>query len=544
MHQTICFLFKTKTTSLVAPISVVEIAAQRMRGWKPVGEPFRKLINHNIDIPPEASRVHGYTREILERDGEQARFVYTAFASYTATLPLVAYNLEYELDQVLKPEWERLKIPSIGGSGFCALRLAQRLFDPLPMENCRLQTLAQYYQLPVYDARAALGDVITVADLFTQVLRPIGEQRGLQSWDDIVCYTAEEWYPSILAFGKFKGRSIFEAHQNPEIHKWLEWLASSSNALSARMGQWYLHELENGGNKGTLTVPAIATTEPDAATTVGIIIHIHPDLPRFRALVAAARARLADLEAVYTSDKVKVSSLQARLFKHLRPHYEKRDRLRLVVQYRKAFIHTLLRHGEDEAKKVEKEFQQSKRRARKEYQDTSASMESKRQLSQDEENELKSLWKKLVKLFHPDRYMDDPEKLETYTRLTAAINAAKDNGDLATLRAIADDPVAFVLRQGWTAIEFGDSEQIAHLRRLWESLEAEILAVIEATNALKESPDWELHQLVQREPKFFDQVVEKQIKGIKAELAELKSQAEKLANEIQELTGADAAGIG
>ena len=63
-------------------------------------------------------------------------------------------------------------------------------------------------------------------------------------------------------------------------------------------------------------------------------------------------------------------------------------------------------------------------------------MESKKQLSQDEESEIKSLWKKLVKLFHPDRYADDPEKLETYTKLTAAINEAKDNGDLETLRRL------------------------------------------------------------------------------------------------------------
>jgi hypothetical protein len=49
---------------------VVEIAAQRMCGWKRAGEPFRRLLNQNRDIPPKASRAHGYTREILERDGD------------------------------------------------------------------------------------------------------------------------------------------------------------------------------------------------------------------------------------------------------------------------------------------------------------------------------------------------------------------------------------------------------------------------------------------------------------------------------------------
>ena len=63
-------LLDTETTGINAPVFVVELAAQRMCGWQPEGEPFRKLLNQNADIPPEASRVHGYTREILERDGE------------------------------------------------------------------------------------------------------------------------------------------------------------------------------------------------------------------------------------------------------------------------------------------------------------------------------------------------------------------------------------------------------------------------------------------------------------------------------------------
>jgi len=65
-------LLDTETTGFASPIFVVEIGAQKMRGWDPAGEPFRKLLNQNQDIPAEASRVRGYTREILERDGEPA----------------------------------------------------------------------------------------------------------------------------------------------------------------------------------------------------------------------------------------------------------------------------------------------------------------------------------------------------------------------------------------------------------------------------------------------------------------------------------------
>ena len=141
-------LIDTETTGFNAPIFVVEIGAQRMSDWERTGEPFRKLLNQNANIPPEASRVHGYTREILERDGESPERVYQAFSEYAGGLPIVAYNLEYDWDKVLLPEWERLGISPIGSAGFCALRLAQRLLDPVPAGNCKLQTLRQFYRLP------------------------------------------------------------------------------------------------------------------------------------------------------------------------------------------------------------------------------------------------------------------------------------------------------------------------------------------------------------------------------------------------------------
>jgi hypothetical protein len=44
----------------------------------------------------------------------------------------------------------------------------------------------------------------------------------------------------------------------------------------------------------------------------------------------------------------------------------------------------------------------------------------------------------------------EPNKLETYEKLTAAINRAKDSGDIKMLREIAEDPHGFILLQGWS----------------------------------------------------------------------------------------------
>ena len=544
MNNSPWVLLDTETTGFTAPIFVVELAAQRMRGWEPEGEPFRKLLNQNAEIPDEVSRVHGYTREILERDGDSAQQVYQEFSDYVDGLPLVAFNLQYDLDTVLIPEWKRLGIRPIGIRGFCALRLAQRLLDPIPAGNCKLQTLRQYYRLPERGAHTALGDVQTVVDLMGLVLRPIAERLELQTWDLLSEYTRAEWFPSRISFGKYKGRLIHDALEDSDLHGWLEWLTRSPNARSVRMGQWYLRHLEMASSQAdnmVFTVPEFEGESNQGSNPksglIGLVIYINPELERLRQLVASGRARLADLEGTFTKEKSQVDVMQATLFGRLRAHYQKRDRLRLIVNYRRKFLDALVRRGEEEAKQEESHYEQAKSQSDKDYEETAATVADKSPLSTEEEADLSQLWKKLVKLYHPDLFANQPEKLETYEKLTKAINQAKDSGDIKTLREIADDPLGFMMRQGWSTLDFSDSAEIAQLRRLHEMLQLDIIAVLESLNKLRESPDYELSELLKKKPGVMDELVEERQKRLDSESADLEKEAAKLASEIEELTG-------
>jgi DNA polymerase-3 subunit epsilon len=255
-----------------------------------------------------------------------------------------------------------------------------------------------------------------------------------------------------------------------------------------------------------------------------------------RALVNAARARLAELQAAYTVQKSKVDGLQARLFGRLRQYHQERERLRLIVSYRRQFLDTLPRQGEEKAEGVRREYHEAKARSDREYEETAAAMAAKKELTGEEEAELAKLWKTLVKLYHPDRFAHEPDKLETYSKLTAAINRAKDNGDLDTLRQIASDPHGFILRQGWASLDFREEEHAARMRKLLESLEAEILHVLEATNQLHESPEFEFYELTARNAEMFDEVVSKQTMLLEKEISERKAEANRLFEEIEKLT--------
>lgn len=538
-------LLDIETTGLSAPIFVVELAAQRMRGWCPEGERFRKLLNQNQDIPSEASRVHGYTREILERDGDPPIHVYREFAEHAGNLPLVSFNLEYDLDEVLKPEWKRLHISPIGSAGFCALRLAQRLLDPVPAGNCKLQTLRQYYRLPERGGHTALGDVQTVADLFEGVLRPIADRRGLDSWEKLAAYASEVWYPSRIVFGKYKGRSFQEARQDDGLRRWLDWLASSSNARSAKMGRWYLRRLELMAERhGEDSAFAVSGIEPVSrrveswsdAERAKVVLYNDPELEQLRHLVAGARARLAELEVEYTRKKSRVDAVQAILVRKLRAFYQDRDRLRLIVDYRKRYLDSLLRGDEEEAKEFEENYENARRESDKDYEDTAATVGRQKQLTAEDVAELTRLWKKLVKLYHPDRFAHQPDKLVTYEKLTSAINRAKDNGDVAKLREIANDPHGFILRQGWASLDFSDEVELTQLRRLHEALQLEIIAVLESLNRLRESPDYELCRLSEERPGLLEELATERTKMLEKESADLEKQARRLAKEIKDLS--------
>ena len=273
--------------------------------------------------------------------------------------------------------------------------------------------------------------------------------------------------------------------------------------------------------------------------TTNPVIYVSPELEQLRQLVAGAQAQLAELETDYTKEKSRVDAVQAVLYRLLREHYQKRDRLRLVVDYRRKLLDSLTRGDSEAAKQAEQNFKQARASSDKDYEEMAAAMDKKKLLTTEQEAELAQLWKKLVKLYHPDRFANDPDKLETYHKLTAAINQAKDNGDIETLREIAEDPHGFILRQGWAKLDFKDVEELAQLKRLHETLQKEIAAVTESLKQLRESPDYELCQLAEQKPGVLDELAAERAKQLEVENAELEIQAEQLAKEIKRLGGAE-----
>jgi DNA polymerase III epsilon subunit-like protein len=540
-------LVDTETTGLTQPIHAVEVAAQTMEGWKPVGEPFRQLINVNAEIPSEVSRVHGYTKEILERDGLPPTVVHEQLYEYAAGAAVCSYNLKFDYDDVLLREWRRLGIVKILPPGFCLLRLTQRLIDPIASGNHKLQTLRQFYRLPERGAHTALGDVQTVIDLLTTVLRPMASELGLHSVEQLKAFTEEAWFPTRIPFGKHKGRSYQEARQDHDLRSWIEWLSESDNERSRSMGCWYLEQLERpiktSEHTAKIFINATDSAQPSARrgeARMGIVIFNDAEIRQLKALVSAARERLADLEMVLDRERAGVAKTQAELFNLLKSSYKRRDALKLVIEYRRKFIQSLLAELDLDPADVRSQFDRDQKKLDDEFEAAEKLTEQVSSLSDDQQNEIKDLYRKLVKLYHPDRFNSDEGKSKAYTLLMAIINQAKSRMDISLVREIANDPSAFMRKNNLGELQVFEEDESENLRRLYESLQARILDTIASIDELRSGAQFELFRLASRRPGYLDEVATDYRRELDAECELLMAEADELQKQVKTLQDEEA----
>lgn len=180
-----------------------------------VGKNIEWLANPGIEIPTQASDVHGVTTEIAIRDGRPADVVVgeileTIRDFFARGLPVVAYNAPYDFTilhyEALRHGFEPLKLGSV--------------IDPLVIDKFkdkyrkgkrRLENAAEFYKVPLDDAHNATADAVAAG----RVAQAIAKR-----WADDLPKTASElhdaqvgWSEAIDAdFESYMRRSV-----NPEF---------------------------------------------------------------------------------------------------------------------------------------------------------------------------------------------------------------------------------------------------------------------------------------------------------------------------------------
>jgi DNA polymerase-3 subunit epsilon len=176
-------ILDTETTGIRNPIYPVEIAAQMMSGWKPVGNPFRILLNFDVPIEPMAEKMHGYSREYLREKGLPPKEALSMLLQYVGTTPIVAYNLTYDWNRVLHPLLGRMHIHCQLQPGFCALNLTRRVVPALP--DFKLKTVIKTFGLASGQTHHADDDVRLVTQFMSQYLGQHLEQCRIQCLEQV-----------------------------------------------------------------------------------------------------------------------------------------------------------------------------------------------------------------------------------------------------------------------------------------------------------------------------------------------------------------------
>lgn len=179
-------IIDTETSGLLAPIYAVEIAAQRMHGWRTEGQPFRVLLNHDVELEPTAVATHGYTRAFLRSHGIVPDEAHARLAEYAGGLQMVSHNLAYDFNRVLEPEWGRLGLSMICPAGFCTVMLSRRCLPEI--SSAALNALATQFALgePTHHAG---DDVNITVRLVTDVLVPRLEAARVRTFHEAKAFS-------------------------------------------------------------------------------------------------------------------------------------------------------------------------------------------------------------------------------------------------------------------------------------------------------------------------------------------------------------------
>ena len=186
-------VFDTETTGLHAKRGdrIVSISAVRLKhGRIDLSDTFHEIINPNRNIPPKAAVIHGILPRMV--DGKPTlEEILPSFLEYIGSSILVAHHAWLDMN-FLNREMVRLYHISIQNPVLDTAILDRALrpikssssSDPVMM-NSSLPALAERYHVHIEGHHSSLGDALTTAQIFQQMLRQ-AQKQGLLSLKDLL----------------------------------------------------------------------------------------------------------------------------------------------------------------------------------------------------------------------------------------------------------------------------------------------------------------------------------------------------------------------
>lgn len=178
--------FDVETTGLSAiACKLVELSAVRFRLGGGELEEFSHLINPECDIPPEVTRIHGITNEMV-KDALTSKEVIPKFLEFIGDKPcvLVAHNAPFDVG-FLKVAVGRLGIEVPAITVLDTLNLSRCLVEGV--NDYKLKTLAEHYEIADGDYHRALADSHHVRHIFGKIMTANSDFSALEDLRQFNC---------------------------------------------------------------------------------------------------------------------------------------------------------------------------------------------------------------------------------------------------------------------------------------------------------------------------------------------------------------------
>ncbi|MEL0236869.1 MAG: exonuclease domain-containing protein [Aquiluna sp.] len=173
------------------------------------------LVDPGIDIPEQASNVHGVTTEIAQRDGQDSALavgeISRRLAELSQLMPLVAFNAAYDFS-ILHHESLRVGIEPLDPKPVIDPLVIDRKVDKWRKGKRNLTMMCDLYGIRLTDAHNSTADAVAAGQIaqrlaaqYSELDLPAMELHNLQSeW-------ADEWSREREAYFKRENRPDFRA---------------------------------------------------------------------------------------------------------------------------------------------------------------------------------------------------------------------------------------------------------------------------------------------------------------------------------------------
>lgn len=173
---------------------LIEIGAVSIHHLEVSHSIFHTYVHPNLEIPEPIVQLTGIHQEKIKDappalDAIQSLF---SFSEKQQTACMVGHHVEFDLT-VLKEELLRENYLFHQPVSMDTVDLIRILYPTL--EHRDLEQYALFFNTPIFERHTAIGDSLTTAYLFVELLKQL-QARGFKTWGDLI-YASDHYHRSV-----------------------------------------------------------------------------------------------------------------------------------------------------------------------------------------------------------------------------------------------------------------------------------------------------------------------------------------------------------